>query len=260
MQANGRPLPDQQGAAGFPTREDTLFDGSLVCRQHRRGYRFSIDAVLLGHFPAVRTGEAVLDLGTGCGIVGLILLFRHGYRNISVTGIERQMELLELAGQNCIDNGFQDRFRLIHGRVEVVDRFLAAESFSLVVANPPFYRPGSGRLCEAGQATTARHQSGAGLQGFVDAAAYCLKNRGRAAFIYPAQQAVELIAALSRRRLEPKRLQFIYSYPEAKTTATLVLVESVKNGGVGAHILPPCYIYRTRNGAYSADVQAMYQP
>jgi tRNA1Val (adenine37-N6)-methyltransferase len=260
MQANTTLLPDHRQAAGSPTREGALFGGSLVCRQPHRGYRFSVDAVLLGHFPAVRAGEAVLDLGTGCGIVGLILLFRHGYRNISVTGMEHQTELLELAAQNCIDNGYQDRFRLIRGQVEVVNRFLPAESFSLVVANPPFYRSGSGRLCGAEQATAARHQSGSGLQGFVDAAAYCLKNRGRTAFIYPASQAVELIGALTRRRLEPKRLQFIYSYPGTQATAKLVLIESVKNGGAGAHVLPPCYIYRTRNGAYSAEVQAMYQP
>lgn len=260
MHTSPPPLHEQQETAVPPTREDTLFNGALICHQFRRGYRFSVDSVLLGHFPTVRTGEIVLDLGTGCGIVGLILLFRHGYRSISVTGIERQAELLELAEQNRIDNGYQDSFRLIHGRVEEIDRLLPAESFSLVIANPPFFRPGSGRLCGGEQSTTARHQSPNGLQGFVDGAAYCLKNRGRAAFIYPAPQVAELIDALTRRRLEPKRIQFIYSYPDATQAAKLVLVESVKNGGPGARILPPCYLYRSRNGVYSADVQAMYQP
>jgi tRNA1(Val) A37 N6-methylase TrmN6 len=260
MHTSATPPHEQQGAADSSTREDTLFNGSLICHQYRRGYRFSVDSVLLGHFPTVRTGETVLDLGTGCGIVGLILLFRHSYRNISVTGIERQAELLELASQNCIDNGYQDSFQLVHGQVEEVDRLLPAESFSLVIANPPFFRSGSGRLCGGEQATTARHQSANGLQGFVDGAAYCLKNRGRTAFIYPATQVAELIGALIRRRLEPKRLQFIYSYPGPTAPAKLVLVESVKNGGPGARILPPCYLYRSRNGAYSAEVQAMYQP
>jgi tRNA1(Val) A37 N6-methylase TrmN6 len=260
MHTSSTPLHEQREKADSPIQEDTLFNGSLICHQYRQGYRFSVDSVLLGHFPTVRSGEAVLDLGTGCGIVGLILLFRHGFRNISVTGIERQAELLELAALNRIDNGYQDSFRLIHGQVEAIDRFLPAESFSLVIANPPFFRPGSGRLCGDEQATTARHQCVSGLQGFVDGAAYCLKNRGRTAFIYPAPQVAELIGALTRRRLEPKRMQFVYSYPGATQAAKLVLVECVKNGGPGARILPPCYLYRSRNGAYSAEVQAMYQP
>jgi tRNA1Val (adenine37-N6)-methyltransferase len=251
---------DQSDAADRAIREDTLFAGALSCRQYRRGYRFSIDSVLLGHFPLVRTGDSILDLGTGCGIVGLILLFRHRHRGVSVTGIEQQEELIKLAVQNRDDNGFHDQFHLIQGQVEQINRFLVAESFSLVIANPPFYRPGSGRLCADGQATTARHQRECGMQGFVDAAAYGSKNRGRVVFIYPAQQAAELLVSLTARRLEPKRLQFVYAYPCSTTPAKLVLVESVKNGGPGLKVMPPLFIYRRHNGAYSASVQAMYQP
>ncbi|MBE0584817.1 MAG: methyltransferase [Desulfofustis sp.] len=251
---------DQNDAADRAIREDTLFAGALSCRQYYRGYRFSVDSVLLGHFPLVRAGDSILDLGAGCGIIGLILLFRHLHRGISVTGIEQQEDLLKLAVQNRDDNGYHDRMHLIQGQVEQIDRFLAAESYSLVIANPPFYRPGSGRLCADRQTTTARHQRECGLQGFVDAAAYASKNRGRVVFVYPAQQTVELLVSLTARRLEPKRLQFVYSYPGATTPAKLVLVESVKNGGPGMNVMPPCFIYRRRNGAYSTSVQAMYQP
>ncbi len=240
--------------------DDRLFDGALICRQFARGYRFSVDAVLLAHFPRIRNDESILDLGTGCGVIGLILLYRYAVRNISVTGLERDEEMLTLATDNFRVNGYAKRFTPIKGVVEEIDRQVSAESFSLVIANPPFYQPGSGRTNSEAGTRAARHQQGEGLDGFVRAAAYGLQNRGRAVFVYPASRVVELIDTLRRRRLEPKVLQFVYPYPEPAANARLVLVEALKNGGVGVTIRPPCHIHRRRNGSYSPALQAMYQP
>ena len=72
----------------MPLTDDTLFNGRLVCRQHRNGYRFSLDAVLLAHFCQPASRDKVLDLGCGCGVIGLVLCYRHP--EVQVTGLELQ--------------------------------------------------------------------------------------------------------------------------------------------------------------------------
>lgn len=243
------------------TREiskDTLFEGRLICRQYKKGYRFSIDSVLVGHFALIKTKEIILDLGTGCGIIGLILLYRHQNQQITVTGFEKQANLACLAGLNVKDNNYSKYFKIVTGDVAEIKQHFKAESFSLVIANPPFYSSGSGRTSIDTEELAAKHQSDFGINGFIDGAVYCVRNRGRVVLVYPAELLSELLQALKSRKIEPKKLQFIYSYPDNSAKAKLVLVEGVKNGGVGLSVFPPCYIYKYKNGPYSEEVQAMY--
>ncbi len=238
-------------------QKDTLFDGRLVCRQYKSGYRFSIDSVLLAHFPTIQAGETILDLGAGCGILGLIFCYRHSEKKVSVTGIEYQSNLAELAQNNIGENGFEQLFKLIEADLRDYKSVLKPESYSLVVANPPFYTQGSGRVSRNPEAMAARHQDDFGLSGFIEAAAYCVKNRGRTVFIYPAEFIAELTTCLQENRLHPKKIQFHYSYPESEK-ATLVIVEAVKNGGVGSTVCGPCYIYQFKNGPYTDRVESMF--
>ena len=241
-----------------PISRDGLFDGEISCTQHRDGYRFSIDSVLLAHFPKIRRNEKILDLGTGCGVIGLIFCYRYIDRNISITGLELQPELAELARLNISDNDYGKNFSIIECDLHDHRSHINAESFSLITANPPFYLKGTGRLSTNPESMTARHQDPDGLTAFVEAAAYSVKNRGRVTFIYPADQAAELLFCFKAHRIEPKRMQCIYSYPGIKK-GSLVLVEGIKNGGPGLEVLEPLYLYHHRNGPYSDKVQAMFQ-
>ncbi len=239
--------------------QDSLFDGRLVCRQHRDGYRFSVDSVLLAHFPKIRKNERILDLGTGCGIIGLILCYRHAGLNVSVTGLELQPELAALARLNIVENGYDRTFSLLEGDLHDFRSLIQAESFSLVTANPPFYVKGSGRVSHNPEAMAARHQDEDGLAGFVESASFSVRNRGRVVFIYPAELLAELLFCFKTHRISPKKMQSIYSYPGIKK-ATLVIVEGSKNGGPGMEVLDPLYLYQYRNGPYSEVVKAMYLP
>ena len=239
--------------------QDSLFGGRMVCRQHRSGYRFSIDSVLLAHFPLIKTHEHILDLGTGCGIIGLIFCYRHTEKSIRLTGIERQHELVELAQSNIEANNCAHCFSVIKGRLDEYRSLIEPESFSLVVANPPYYRQGTGRVSRDREKMAARHQQGDGLAEFVGAASYAVKNRGRTTFIYPAELAAELFSSFEAHRIAPKRMRLVYSYPESKN-ASLIILEGIKNGGAGLEALAPLYIYRHRNGPYSIQVQAMFEP
>ncbi len=238
-------------------QDDSLFDGRLVCRQYKSGYRYSIDSVLLAHYPGIKTNERILDLGTGTGVIGLILCYRYRHLDISITGIELQQNLAALARHNICLNEFDRLFAVIDGDVGDCRSLIMPESYSLVISNPPFYAAGSGRLNAHPEAAAARHQSRAGLAPFIDAAAFALRNRGRAVLIYPADKVVELFTCLLEKRLNPKAIQFVYSYPEADS-ATLVMVEAVKNGGVRTAIEQPLTIYRCPGGDYTKAVLSMF--
>ncbi len=235
---------------------DSLFGGRLICHQPRCGYRFSVDAVLLAHFIKPRQGWRVLDLGSGCGIVALIIAYR--FPDCSLLAVENQHVLAAFARRNVMVNGFEARFQVVEADVRHLPTVLSAESFDCVVCNPPYFSQGRGRLSLELQAARARHDVSGTLTDFIRAAAFAVKNRSRAAFIFPASSQAQLQQQLLAFRLVPKRLQMIYSYPAAQH-ASLVLVEAMKNGGESCEVMPPFYLYDQPGGNYSPSMQTLYQ-
>ncbi|PIE57886.1 MAG: hypothetical protein CSA33_06345 [Desulfobulbus propionicus] len=237
---------------------DSLFAGALCCQQYREGYRFSIDAVLLAHYSlSVCSQGKVLDLCCGSGIVGLIMAYRSA--QLSVTGVELQNKLADLARVNSLENGMANRFEVIQGDLRCINQFLAPESMQVVVCNPPYGKMETGRLSRLAEAAIARHEMQADMQDCVRAASFAVQNRGRVVFVYPAVRLPSLLIELSHHRLITKKIQPIYSYPDS-SEAKLVLVESMKNGGDHCVLLPPLYIYQYKKGPYSQEVLNMYDP
>jgi tRNA1(Val) A37 N6-methylase TrmN6 len=239
---------------------DTLFDGELQCLQHLDGYRFSIDPVLLAHFVRLAKDEYILDLGAGCGVIGLILLYRARKQIQKLTAFELQSSLVQLIRDNISLNQFEEQMQVLEGDLRHVKQFLVPESFSTVVCNPPFYPAGSGRASSNKESQLARHQVACTLTEVIAAAALSAKNRGKVYLIYPAEGLGTLLALLPKQQLIVKRLQLVYSYPDTSKDANLLLLEAVKNGGEGVDILPPFYIYTQKNGDYSKAMQQFYDP
>ncbi len=240
-----------------PLTNDTLFDGSLICRQYRQGYRFSVDAVLAAHFCRIQPDDHILDLGCGCGVIGLIIAFRNQGDEVHVTGLEFQSDLAMLAHDNVLANNMDSKVTVIEGDLRCISESIAPESMDLVVCNPPYRKSSSGRISSGDQRARARHEIDTSLQDIIDAASFAVKNRGRFVIVYPAERAMTLISFLKNRRLEPKRLQPVYSYP-GSDNASLVLVEAIKNGGEEVQLLSPFYIYSEQNGPYSRQMQELY--
>jgi tRNA1(Val) A37 N6-methylase TrmN6 len=241
--------------------EDTLFDGRLICIQHRHGYRFSIDAVLLAHFIKLRRDSHVLDIGGGCGVISLILAYR--YQHVGITVLELQADLADLARKNIELNdaqagGFQERIEVVHGDLRTIDKHVQAGVYDWVVCNPPYRKSGSGRINPVSEQAVARHELQADLQAVIAACVYAVRTRGRVAFVYPAVRGISLFHEMRNQGLEPKRLQVVYSYPSSQ--AGLLLVEAVKGGGEELKIAPPFYIYKEKNGDYSAQMAECYEP
>jgi tRNA1(Val) A37 N6-methylase TrmN6 len=233
---------------------DTLFNGKVRCAQHEDGYRFSVDAVLLGHFVAPSHGSSVLDLGSGCGVISLILAHRHA--TITSTCLELQLNLLALIQRNIITNNLEKRLFAQQGDVASIDKVVEPESFDLVVCNPPYGEVAAGRLSQGSEQAIARHEVRGKVVDFIKAAAFAVKNKGRVAFVFPAPRLSFLISALKHVRLEPKRMQMVHSYPDAP--GKLVLVEAVKNGGEELLVLPPLFIYDASGGGYTPGMAAIF--
>lgn len=210
--------------SGDNTTKDTLFDGDLHCAQYENGYRFSLDAVLLAHFVQPRPGQRFLDLGAGCGVISLILCYR--WSDISLTALELQPQLSSLIEYNIQQNIFGNRIRTLCGDLCEMKNLVDSESFDQVVCNPPYGSIGQGRQNPIDEQAIARHEIQCKLTDVVKAIAFCLKNRGRASLIYPADRVAGLIHALKSKKLEPKRMQVVYSYPGS--SGKLVLIEAMK--------------------------------
>jgi tRNA1(Val) A37 N6-methylase TrmN6 len=235
--------------------DDSLFEGRIRCMQHDSGYRFSLDAVLLGNFISVRPGERILDLGCGNGIVALILAYR--WPSCQLTGLEIQPDLVTLARENVMLNNWQERIGIVQGDMRQIEKSMEAGQFDWVVSNPPYRKTGTGRVNIEPEQLVARHEILADVASVVKAAVWTLKYKGRAAFIYPAIRGAAVLYELKKQGLEPKKMQTVYSYPGSP--ATLLLIESVKGGGEELEILPPFYVYRAPAGEYSPEMAACYR-
>jgi tRNA1Val (adenine37-N6)-methyltransferase len=212
---------------------DEFLDGRLRLIQSARGYRFSIDAILLSQFVTIKPRDVVVDLGAGCGIISLILLLEKpvGY----VIALEIQKHLVDQAVRNAALNGFMDRMGVLLGDLRQVP--LGRSIADVVVCNPPYRRPGSGRVNPDFERAIARHEIMASLNDILSAANSVLKPKGRVAVIYPAGRLVDLIVRMRAFDFEPKRMQVVY--PSMEEESKLVLVEGSRAGKGGVKVLPP---------------------
>jgi tRNA1Val (adenine37-N6)-methyltransferase len=228
---------------------DALFGGQLKLFQSRAGYRFSLDALLLADFVTLKARDKFADLGTGSGVVPLILARRE--KSISILAVECQDTLAERAQRNVMLNHVVSKIKIVRGDVRQIGTIAQTESFDGVVCNPPYRKPGSGRLSPNDEKQIARHEINGALPDFLRAAALLLRGKGRIALVYGAGRVIDLLAAMRQLKLEPKRLRMVHSFAGAE--ASLILVEGVKDGRSGIKILPPLIIFR-HGKEYSEEV------
>lgn len=233
---------------------DSLFGGRLIVYQAKDGYRFSIDSVLLAGLTRVEASDRIIDLGTGCGVIPLILAYRGvGARCV---GVEIQPELARLADKNVVINEFADRIE-----IREIDFCRAADyfppaSFDLVISNPPYRRLQSGRINPSRERAMARHELVGSIEDVFAAGKYLLPYGGRVAVIYPAARLDHLLAAARSFGFSPKKLVVIHSGPSS--SAKLVHLELRKGGGNELEIEPPFFIYRP-DGSYSEKMRLLYE-
>lgn len=203
-------------------------------RQPERGYRYSLDSLLLAEFCRPRARERILDLGAGVGVIGLLLARHHP--TVSVIGIELQRDLALHAAANARANALEERCRFIRGDLREAPRYLPPEHFHRIVSNPPFRRTGTGAVAPDRNRAGARHEFTFSLDDLTRTAAALLRFGGALDVIHLAERLPDLFSALAASGLEPKTLRHVAPFPG--TPPHRVLLSAVKGGRPGLRTLP----------------------
>jgi len=218
---------------------DTVPDGDIQVFQKKKGYRFSVDAILLSRFIKIQRDERAIDLGTGCGILPLLL--SRTTKACSFVGVEIQKYLADLATRNVLLNHLSDRVNIVCHDLRELRSLYPPGAFHVVFSNPPYRKYRTGRLNPSPEKAVARHEIKGTLEDLTSIASYLLPPKGRCYLIYPASRTVDLLVAFRGQKLEPKRLRFVY--PRAGESALFILIESVKATGVEVEVMEPLILH-----------------
>lgn len=238
---------------GRDESRDDLILGGLHVIQSRSGYRFSIDAVLLAHFPKLCSSMQIIDLGTGSGVIALLLAYRHG--GVHITGLEIQEQMVDRACRSVHYNNLDHQITIQQADIYQIPSLWTAAQADLVVCNPPFWKNGQGKISRNPEQAIARHELNINLAAVIKAGYHLLKPGGRLAMILPARRLPELFQELSQAKLSPARLRMIHPAPGRE--AGHFLIEAVKGTGKEITIMPPLIIY-TRTGEYCPEIKNLY--
>lgn len=228
---------------------DELRAHALKILQPRDGYRFSLDPLLLCAFSCLTEGGRGIDLGTGSGIIPLLLARR--YPGSTFVGVEFQEEMAQIAERNVHLNGLDGRLSILCEDVLGLRRHFPVSSFDLVLSNPPYRRRGSGKISPRAGRDDSRHESTATLADFLESAKYLVKPTGRICFIYHPARLPELMAHAAALKLACLRLRLVHGTRTAP--ARMALVEFAKGRRGDLEVLPPLVV-RNDDYTYSSEV------
>jgi len=215
---------------------------------------FGMDAVLLANFVRVGSKARGLDIGTGTGVVPLILTAKS--RGAHWSGLEVQPNMVDMADRSVKLNGAEDKISIIHGDVRNVRELFKPGEFNVVTSNPPYMRPTSGLQSGSETINISRAEIMATLEDIVSAASYLLPTSGTFAMVHRPSRLPEIMDTLLKYRLEPKRMQLVQ--PTVNKEANLVLIECVKEAGKELRLLPTLIVYK-ENGEYTDELLSYYR-
>ncbi len=225
----------------------------LAIQQAEEGYRYSIEPFLLAEFVHLSPGCRVLDVGTGCGVIPLLLSTRAEAKEI--VAIEIREKLYDLAVSNISNNGAEDRVQLIHDDFVNWNPETTNGLFDIVISNPPYRKINTGRINPNSEKAVARHELSMSLESLTAGVNNCLKEGGTFTLAYPPLRLTEVLNHLSLNKLFPARLRFIHGSRNAE--ARIFLVEAIKERRADCVIEPPLYVYN-EDGSYSKEMEQIY--
>ena len=234
-------------------RLDDLQRNGLKIIQKTDGFCFGMDAVLLSGFASVKPGERALDLGTGTGIIPLLLSAKT--KGDHFTGLEIQTEIMKMAQRSVALNGLEKKIDIIQGDIKEASRIFGAASFDVVTSNPPYMNDAHGLKNPGDVKAISRHEVLCTLEDVVREGTKALKPGGRFYMVHRPHRLAEIITVMRQYKLEPKRMKFVH--PFADKDANMVLIEAVRGGGAWLKLEPPVIVY-TEPGVYTDEIYEIY--
>ncbi len=242
--------------------EVALKEGERIDDLERNGYRiiqnsekfcFGIDAVLLSSFADARQGEKVIDLGTGTGIIPILMEAKT--QGSHFTGLEIQEESVDMAKRSVLLNDLQNKIDIVHGDIKEASKIFGGAAFHIVTTNPPYMTEHHGLQNFDEPKAIARHELKCTLEDIIRESAKLLVPSGRFYMVHRPRRLNEIISLMLKYRIEPKRLRFVH--PFADREANMVLVEGVRGGKPMMKVAPPLIVYK-EPGVYTEDIHKIY--
>lgn len=232
---------------------DTLKNGYKIIQDSEK-FKFGIDAILLSHFAfnQIRNNEKVIDLGTGNGIIPLMIAKS---RANSIVGLEIQEENVEIAKRSVELNQLEEKIQIIHGDIKAVEKKFTKHSFDVVISNPPYMINEHGKQNPTEAKSIARHEVLCNLEDIISAVDYLLKPFGKFFMIHRPFRLPEIFSLLTKYKIEPKRMELVS--PFLQKEPNLVLIEARKNANPRLQIEENLIVYE-KPGIYTEKINQIY--
>ena len=235
-------------------RIDDLQLNNLKIIQNKDGFCFGIDSVLLSDFAKdIRNNSKVLDLGTGTGIIGILLCAKTKLSKIY--GKDNQKEVCDMALRSIKLNNLENKFEIINANIKNLKNIFEENTFDAIVSNPPYKKDNSGLKNESETKLISRHEITASLEDFISISSKLLKNNGSIYMVHRPERLSDLFYLLKKYNLEPKKLRLVQAYFDSKPK--LVLVKATKNAKSFLNIEEPLIIYN-KEGSYTDEIFKIY--
>lgn len=221
--------------------------------QNRKQFMFGIDAVLLSDFAKVRKGNLVFDLGSGNGIIAVLIASKN---DVKVKAVEVQKSVFEFTEQNIKINSLENKIEAVNINVKDIKKNFDAQIADVVVSNPPYIKSNSAVKNETEALSIARHEILAELDDFVKAASYVLKPNGKFYLIHKPERIAEILISCSKYNLELKQMRLVV--PQIEKDAVMVLMQFVKCAKPGVKVEKSLVIYG-EDGEYTDEVKKIYE-
>ena len=225
----------------------------VTISQNPEGYRYSVEPFLLAHWVRPAEGSRILDIGTGCGVIPLLLMGRQ--ESLDITALEIQDTLYQRAVDNVESNGWSHRIRVVQGDFRSMSEEWEPETFDWILSNPPYRKVNSGKINPCPEKAIARHELSLTLEDLVTASAPLLKPGGRIALAYPFYRLEEVMDQLRKVQLSPTR--FVQVIGHEKAVPKICLVEAIKGEALQAPLEETLAIYHP-DGRYTQTMQDIY--
>lgn len=234
-------------------RLDDLQRSGLRIIQEPSGNRFSTDAVLLSSYCAAKTRDRVADLGTGTGILPLLIWAK--WRPERLIGVEIDPQTADMASRSVRVNGLEGSIGIVNADLKDAPSLLGRAKFTLIVSNPPYIRAGEGMQAASERRALARHEIGCTIDDVAKAAADLLVPRGRFALVHRPDRLCDIMVALRASGLEPKAMRTVHN--TAGEVPSMVLITAVKGAARGLRMSAPLIVY-DEQGKYTAETESIY--